>query len=67
MVGTLGAAIIAFPIGQAFDGTVRPYLIGCAICAVAGLIIMILTEPKRLFAPLGLQPEAALSAPEDLC
>jgi DHA1 family bicyclomycin/chloramphenicol resistance-like MFS transporter len=67
VVGTLGAAIIAFPIGRAFDGTVRPYLIGCAICAVLGLVIIILTEPKRLFAPIGGQRELATSAPEDLC
>jgi MFS transporter, DHA1 family, multidrug resistance protein len=67
VVGTLGAAIIAFPIGRAFDGTVRPYLIGCAICAVLGLVIIILTEPRRLFAPIGAQPELATAAPEDLC
>ena len=37
VVGTLGAAVIGFAIGQAFDGTVRPYLIGCAGCALAAL------------------------------
>ncbi|MEP6983581.1 MAG: multidrug effflux MFS transporter [Sphingomicrobium sp.] len=67
VVGTLGAAIIAFPIGQAFDGTVRPYLVACAACAVIGLAIIVLTEPKRLFAPIGPQPEPAPCAPEDLC
>jgi len=67
VVGTLGAAILGFAIGQAFDGTLGPYLIGCAAAAVGGLVIVILTEPKRLFAPIGPAPEAAPSAPEDLC
>ncbi|MEA3081632.1 MAG: transporter, family, multidrug resistance protein [Sphingomonadales bacterium] len=67
VVGTLGAAIIAFPIGQAFDGTVRPYLLGCAACAVLGFAIIVLTEPKRLFAPIGRAPEPAPCTPEDLC
>ena len=67
VVGTLGAAIIAFPIGQAFDGTVRPYLLGCAACAVIGFGIIALTEPKRLFAPIGRAIEPAPCAPEDLC
>ena len=52
VVGTLGAAIIGFGIGQAFDGTVRPYLIGCAAAALSGLVIIAMTEPKRLFAPI---------------
>ncbi len=67
VVGTMGAAIIAFPIGQAFDGTVRPYLLGCAACAVTGFGIIVLTEPKRLFAPIGSSAEAPPGAPEDLC
>jgi DHA1 family bicyclomycin/chloramphenicol resistance-like MFS transporter len=67
VVGTLGAAIIAFPIGQSFDGTVRPYLLGCAVCATVGFLIIVVTEPKRLFAPIGPAPEAAPVAPEDLC
>jgi DHA1 family bicyclomycin/chloramphenicol resistance-like MFS transporter len=67
VVGTMGAALIAFPIGQAFDGTVRPYLLGCAACALGGFAIIGLTEPKRLFAPIGPAPEPAPSPPEDLC
>ena len=67
VVGTMGAALIAFPIGQAFDGTVRPYLLGCAVCATTGFLIIVLTEPKRLFAPIGPAAEAAPVAPEDLC
>ena len=67
VVGTMGAALIAFPIGQAFDGTVRPYLLGCAACAAAGFVIIVLTEPRRLFAPVDGTPEPAPGAPEDLC
>lgn len=70
VVGTMGAAIIGFTIGQAFDGTVVPYLAGCAACAVAGLAITILTEPKRLFAPIRIDTskriEAATCVPDDL-
>lgn len=69
VVGTLGAAILGFAIGQAFDGTVKPYLIGCAAAAVGGLIIVILTEPKRLFAPIltDRDDDPPECVPEDLC
>lgn len=50
VVGTVGAAIIGYAIGQAFDGTVRPFLWGMTACAITALIIIVLTEPKRLFA-----------------
>ena len=65
VVGTLGAAIVGFAIGQAFDGTVLPYLLGCAACALAGLAVIALTEPKRLFAPIESR-EAPPSIAEDL-
>jgi MFS transporter, DHA1 family, multidrug resistance protein len=70
VVGTLGAAILGFAIGQAFDGTVRPFLIGCAAAATGGLIVILLTEPKRLFEPIrigtGGAIEEATCIPEDL-
>jgi DHA1 family bicyclomycin/chloramphenicol resistance-like MFS transporter len=68
VVSTLGAAILGFAIGQAFDGTLRPYLIGCAAAAIGGLAIVILTEPKRLFAPIRIDSGAEIPAcvPEDL-
>jgi len=50
VVGTVGAAIIGYAIGQAFDGTVMPFLWGMAACSITGLAVVILTEPKRLFA-----------------
>ena len=59
VVGTVGAALIGFAIGQQFNGTPVPFVIGTAICASAGFLLIVLTEPKRLFAGL-----AAAEAPE---
>jgi DHA1 family bicyclomycin/chloramphenicol resistance-like MFS transporter len=68
VIGTLGAAIIGFAIGQAFDGTLAPYLLGTAACAAGGFVIIVLTEPKRLFAPIRIDSGEALEPcmPEDL-
>ncbi|HKX92055.1 MAG TPA: multidrug effflux MFS transporter [Sphingomicrobium sp.] len=52
VVGTLGAAIFGFAIGRAFDGTVVPFVVGTALCALLGFAIIALTEPRRLFAPM---------------
>jgi DHA1 family bicyclomycin/chloramphenicol resistance-like MFS transporter len=53
MLGTIGAALIGFVIGRAFDGTVVPYVVGTAVCATGGFIAVVLTEPRNLFAPIG--------------
>jgi DHA1 family bicyclomycin/chloramphenicol resistance-like MFS transporter len=68
VVSTLGAAIIGFAIGQAFDGTVGPYLLGTAACASLGFVAIVLTEPRRLFARLGPKAHEVLEpcVPEDL-
>jgi DHA1 family bicyclomycin/chloramphenicol resistance-like MFS transporter len=50
VAGTIGGALIGFVIGQAFDGTARPFLIGVAACATLAFLLVIATEPKRLFA-----------------
>ena len=50
VVGTIGGAVIGFVIGQAFDGTPRPFLWGMAACALIAFVLVLLTEPKRLFA-----------------
>jgi DHA1 family bicyclomycin/chloramphenicol resistance-like MFS transporter len=52
VVGTLGAAIVGFTIGQAFDGTPTPFVVGTALCAVGGFIAIVLTEPTMLFASI---------------
>lgn len=50
VIGTVGAAMIGYAIGQGFDGTVLPFLSGMAACAIIGLVLIVLTEPNRLFA-----------------
>lgn len=37
MIGTLGGAVIGAAIGQAFDGTVTPFLIGLTLCGALSL------------------------------
>ena len=72
MIGTIGGAVLGFIIGQHFDGTVGPYLIGTALCAIGGFVVLLLTEPRRLFAPMEADPEEQEAArestavPEDL-
>ncbi|HEX6660336.1 MAG TPA: multidrug effflux MFS transporter [Sphingomicrobium sp.] len=57
VISTLCAAMIGFAIGQSFDGTVTPYLIGTALCAFFGFVAIVLTEPNRMFAPMQAVPE----------
>jgi DHA1 family bicyclomycin/chloramphenicol resistance-like MFS transporter len=72
VVGTIGAAVIGFMIGQQFDGTPVPFIVGTALCAAGGFLLIILTEPRRLFAPIQADPEEQEAArestavPEDL-
>jgi DHA1 family bicyclomycin/chloramphenicol resistance-like MFS transporter len=68
VVGTLGAALIGFTIGQAFDGTATPFLLGTAVCAALGFVAIVLTEPRRLFAPIqrDFDDDAGPCVPEDL-
>jgi DHA1 family bicyclomycin/chloramphenicol resistance-like MFS transporter len=53
VVGTVGAAVIGFIIGQQFDGTLVPFAIGTALCASAAFVTILLTEPRQLFARIG--------------
>jgi DHA1 family bicyclomycin/chloramphenicol resistance-like MFS transporter len=62
VVGTIGGSLIGLAIGQAFDGTPRPFLWGLAICAFLAFLIVLATEPKRLFAGVE-QPEPAEPCP----
>jgi len=66
VTGTLGAAILGFLIGQQFDGTATPFVVGTALCAIFGFLIIVLTEPGKLFAPLAATPEQPPCIPEDL-
>jgi DHA1 family bicyclomycin/chloramphenicol resistance-like MFS transporter len=47
---TIGAAAIGFLIGQQFNGSPVPFVVGTALCAAGGFVLIVLTEPKRLFA-----------------
>ena len=60
--------MIGFIIGQQFDGTPVPFLIGTALCAAGGFVAIVLTEPKRLFAPIlcDTDDDAGPCIPEDL-
>jgi DHA1 family bicyclomycin/chloramphenicol resistance-like MFS transporter len=71
VIGTLGASVIGFLIGQSFDGTATPFILGTTICAALGLVAIALTEPKRLFAPIRIDSgkpidEEPPNIPEDL-
>jgi DHA1 family bicyclomycin/chloramphenicol resistance-like MFS transporter len=68
VVATIGGGLIGLGIGRAFDGTAQPFLWGMAACTGAAFVIILLTEPKRLFAgPIRreeIPPEAAEPPPE---
>jgi DHA1 family bicyclomycin/chloramphenicol resistance-like MFS transporter len=64
VVGTVGAALIGFAIGQQFNGTPVPFIVGTALCAAGGFLMIVLTEPKRLFAPMQADPEEQEAARE---
>jgi len=57
VTGTIGGALIGLVIGQAFDGTQRPFLIGLAACGLAGLSAVLVTERGRLFGGIDAVPE----------
>jgi DHA1 family bicyclomycin/chloramphenicol resistance-like MFS transporter len=69
VIWTIGGAGLGFLIGSRFDGTALPFLVGTAACAVVGFVLVVLTEPKRLFARLEPSDEPAMTGcdPEVLC
>jgi DHA1 family bicyclomycin/chloramphenicol resistance-like MFS transporter len=52
VVGTIGGATLGLIIGQAYDGTQLPFLIGCALSGAAGLGLVLWTERGRLFGAI---------------
>ncbi|MCA0320753.1 MAG: multidrug effflux MFS transporter [Proteobacteria bacterium] len=50
-VSTVGGALIGFFIGQHFDGTATPTVIGFAVCGAAALVMVLFAEKGRLFRP----------------
>lgn len=65
-IGTIGGALIGFAIGQAFDGTIEPFLWGVAACAGSAFLLTMVTEPKLMFARLPRAAEVPPVPPEDL-
>jgi DHA1 family bicyclomycin/chloramphenicol resistance-like MFS transporter len=63
VTGTIGGALLGLLIGQAFDGTPLPFLVGSAICGSVALVLVMWTERGKLFAAMD-QP-ADLAAEED--
>jgi len=48
---TIGGAMIGFVVGQHFDGTARPLVLGFLTCAIGGVITVLITEKGKLFQP----------------
>ena len=48
---TIGGALVGFFVGQHFDGTVRPLMLGFVLCALASIVAVLITEKGRLFQP----------------
>lgn len=65
VIWTVAGAAIGFVIGGAFNGTAIPFLVGTAGCALIGFIGVVLTEPHRLFAPLGDAPTPMIGDPDE--
>ncbi len=67
VTGTIGGATIGLIIGQSFDGTQLPFLVGMASCGAAGLVLVLWTERGRLFGGIEPQSERAeVIPPPDL-
>ena len=50
-ISMIVGAFVGFAIGQAFDGTVVPLVVGTLVCGLATLAAVALAERGRLFQP----------------
>jgi DHA1 family bicyclomycin/chloramphenicol resistance-like MFS transporter len=50
-VTTVGGALIGFFIGQQFNGTTAPLMVGFAVCGILALAMVLMAERGRLFTP----------------
>jgi MFS transporter, DHA1 family, multidrug resistance protein len=67
VIATIAGALIGLTIGQSFDGTQRPFLVGLAVCGAIALVIVLWTERGRLFAGIDPKTERAeVIPPPDL-
>lgn len=62
---TIVGALLGLTIGQSFDGTQLPFLIGCALCGMIGLILLMWTERGKLFGAI--ERPADLERVEEAC
>jgi DHA1 family bicyclomycin/chloramphenicol resistance-like MFS transporter len=52
VTGTIGGATLGLVIGQTFDGSQLPFLLGCALCGAAGFGLLLWTERGKLFGAI---------------
>ena len=69
VINTLGSALIGFAIGQAYNGTALPFLIGIAACSALGFVIVALTEGRNMFSAMtvDMSADSTPCMPDDLC
>jgi MFS transporter, DHA1 family, multidrug resistance protein len=65
VTATIAGALIGLTIGQSFDGTQLPFLVGCALCGAVALGLTLWTERGRLFAAIE-RPEMEVERAEQL-
>jgi DHA1 family bicyclomycin/chloramphenicol resistance-like MFS transporter len=53
-----GAAVVGLIIGQAYDGTARPFAHALLICSVSALLLVLYSERGKLFRRLNPPPKA---------
>ena len=63
VAGTIGGATIGLVIGQSFDGTQLPFLLGSAACGMIALALVLWTERGKLFGAI--ERPAELQMEED--
>lgn len=63
VTGTIGGASLGLVIGQQFDGTQLPFLVGCAACGLSGLALVLWTERGKIFTAI--ERAAELERAED--
>jgi len=64
VTATILGALIGLTIGQSFDGTQLPFLVGCALCGTVALGLVLWTERGRLFAAIE-RPEVEAERAEE--
>ncbi|WP_126173742.1 multidrug effflux MFS transporter [Altericroceibacterium xinjiangense] len=47
-----GAAVVGLIIGQAYDGTARPFALALLVCSISALLLVLYSEKGRLFRRL---------------